>query len=77
MHKFIYNPILLDKILDDYWNENKFYLTTVLVKQEIAQITNERKKGKVRAHNKQATKFIKPIEKINIQAIEYQDVLKA
>ena len=77
MHKFIYNPILLDKILDDYWHENKFYLTTVLVKQEIAQITNERKNSKVKAHNQKATKFIKPKEKINIQAIEYQDVLEA
>ena len=37
MHKFMYNPELLDKLLDDFWLQNKIYLTTVLVKQEIAQ----------------------------------------
>ena len=36
MHKFMYNPVLLDKLLDDFWLQNKIYLTTVLVKQEIA-----------------------------------------
>ena len=29
----MYNPRLLDKLLDDYWNENRNYLTAVLVKQ--------------------------------------------
>ena len=37
MHKFMYNPILLDKLLDDFWNQQKIFLTTVLVKQEVGQ----------------------------------------
>lgn len=35
MHKFMYNPTLLEKILDDYWSQNKIFITSVLVKQQI------------------------------------------
>ena len=35
MHKFMYNPLLLKKILDDYWSKKKIYITSVLVKQQI------------------------------------------
>ena len=35
MHKFMYNPLLLEKILDDYWSQKKIYITSVLVKQQI------------------------------------------
>ena len=42
LHKFMYNPMLLEKLLDDYWKQNKLFLSSVLVKQEIAQKLNQR-----------------------------------
>ena len=40
LHKFMYNPTLLEKLLDDYWKQNRYMVTSVLVKQEIAQRLN-------------------------------------
>ena len=36
LHKFMYNPVLLDQLLDDYWSQDKMFLLAVLIKQEIA-----------------------------------------
>ena len=35
MHKFMYKPSLLEKLMDDYWNQNKNFITSVLVKKEL------------------------------------------
>ena len=35
LHKFMYKPILLEKLMDDYWKQNQNFLTSVLVKQEV------------------------------------------
>ena len=35
MHKFMYKPSLLEKLMDDYWDQNKNYLTSTLVKKEL------------------------------------------
>ena len=44
MHKFMYNPVLLEKILDDYWHQKRIYATSVLVKQQIgARVTQTQK----------------------------------
>ena len=34
MHKFIHKPVLLEKLMEDYWKQNKNFLTSVLVKKE-------------------------------------------
>lgn len=34
LHKLKYKPLLLNKLLDDYWNQNPNYLTAVLAKED-------------------------------------------
>lgn len=33
LHKFKYKPLVLNKLLDHYWNQNPNYLTAVLAKE--------------------------------------------
>ena len=37
LHKFMFNTVLLEKLLDDYWHQNQNYITAVLVKEELKQ----------------------------------------
>ena len=30
----MYNTVLLERLIDDYWRQNQVYMTTVLVKKE-------------------------------------------
>ena len=36
MHKFMFKPSLLEKLMDDYYRQNKNFLTTALVKKDEA-----------------------------------------
>ena len=48
----MYKPSLLEKLLDDYWNQNKNLLTSVLVKKELTTRTlNESEFNQMQAQN--------------------------
>ena len=34
LHKFMYNTLLLERLIDDYWCQNRDDMTTLLVKKE-------------------------------------------
>ena len=52
MHKFMYKPSLLEKLMDDYWNQNKNFITSVLVKKELfTKSINESEFNQMQAQN--------------------------
>ena len=64
MHKFMYNPILLDKLLDDFWSQQKIFLTTVLVKQEVGQERIQKQNSMGRIHLNVAQMFQKNFQQL-------------
>lgn len=38
LHKHIYDPAQIERILDDYWRQNPLYILNVLVKEDLAEV---------------------------------------